>query len=64
MTVNVRRYCHSISKFGKLMHNILLQIHRTADGTIKIFSRNCEEHSKKFPDVLLMLPEIVSTYHL
>eukprot|EP00029_Vermamoeba_vermiformis_P011839 TRINITY_DN6643_c0_g1_i1.p1 TRINITY_DN6643_c0_g1~~TRINITY_DN6643_c0_g1_i1.p1 ORF type:complete len:477 (+),score=91.15 TRINITY_DN6643_c0_g1_i1:730-2160(+) len=35
------------------------QIHRTADGSIKIFSRACEDHTKKFPEVLLMLPEIL-----
>ncbi|CAG8536322.1 2020_t:CDS:10 [Acaulospora colombiana] len=35
------------------------QIHMTEDGTVKIYSRNLEDSSTKFPDIIERLPKIV-----
>jgi DNA ligase-1 len=34
------------------------QIHKMADGTVKIFSRNLEDTTPKFPDILNFLPKV------
>eukprot|EP00948_MAST-09A_sp_MAST-9A-sp1_P001780 g1780.t1 len=34
------------------------QIHRMADGTVEIFSRNLETNTERFPDIINALPQI------
>jgi DNA ligase 1 len=34
------------------------QVHRLADGTICVFSRNSEDMSKKYPDLVEQLPHV------
>jgi len=35
------------------------QIHKLLDGTIKIYSRNSEDHTPKFPDIIDFLPTCI-----
>lgn len=34
------------------------QVHKLADGTIAVFSRNSEDMSKKYPDLMEQLPRV------
>jgi hypothetical protein len=34
------------------------QVHRLADGTVGVFSRNSEDMSKKYPDLIEQLPHV------
>jgi ATP-dependent DNA ligase len=34
------------------------QVHKLADGTVGIFSRNSEDMSKKYPDLVEQLPHV------
>lgn len=34
------------------------QIHRLADGTVKVFSRNSEDMTQKYPDVVALIPQV------
>lgn len=34
------------------------QVHRLADGTVGVFSRNSEDMSKKYPDLVEQLPHV------
>ncbi|EPZ30811.1 DNA ligase, ATP-dependent, central domain-containing protein [Rozella allomycis CSF55] len=36
------------------------QVHRLADGSIKIFSRNSEDMTDKYPDIMEHIPEIIT----
>ncbi|KAI0726163.1 ATP-dependent DNA ligase [Fomitopsis betulina] len=36
------------------------QVHRLADGTVGVFSRNSEDMSKKYPDLVVQLPHCFS----
>lgn len=35
-----------------------LQVHKLEDGTIAVFSRNSEDMSKKYPDLMEQLPRV------
>jgi DNA ligase-1 len=34
------------------------QVHRQDDGTVSVFSRNSEDMSKKYPDLMAQLPHV------
>ena len=34
------------------------QVHKLADGTVGVFSRNSEDMSKKYPDLVEQLPHV------
>ena len=34
------------------------QVHKLADGTVGVFSRNSEDMSKKYPDLIEQLPHV------
>jgi hypothetical protein len=34
------------------------QVHKTKDGTIHVFSRNSEDMSKKYPDLMEQMPRV------
>ena len=34
------------------------QVHKLADGTVCVFSRNSEDMSKKYPDLVEQLPHV------
>lgn len=34
------------------------QIHRLEDGSVKVFSRNSEDMSVKYPDIVAQLPKV------
>jgi DNA ligase 1 len=36
------------------------QVHKLADGTVAVFSRNSEDMSKKYPDLVEQLPHVRS----
>jgi hypothetical protein len=36
------------------------QVHKLADGTVGVFSRNSEDMSKKYPDLIEQLPHVRS----
>lgn len=39
------------------------QIHREADGTITVYSRNSENMSAKYPDFVVQLPKVRRRAH-
>jgi DNA ligase 1 len=40
------------------------QVHKTEDGTIHVFSRNSEDMSKKYPDLMEQMPRVGKRYTL
>lgn len=38
------------------------QVHKLEDGTIGVFSRNSEDMSKKYPDLMEQLPHVSSFF--
>lgn len=47
--------------FTKVVSDRLHQVHRLEDGTVGVFSRNSEDMSKKYPDLVEQLPRVMST---
>jgi hypothetical protein len=41
--------------FSRLMG---YQVHKLDDGTVRVFSRNSEDMSKKYPDLVQQLPQV------
>jgi hypothetical protein len=39
------------------------KVHMLADGTVGVFSRNSEDMSKKYPDLVEQLPNVRTTIH-
>lgn len=37
---------------------MLLQVHKLEDGSVAVFSRNSEDMSKKYPDLVEQLPRV------
>jgi len=37
------------------------QVHLLEDGTVRVFSRNSEDMSKKYPDIIVQLPRVSDT---
>jgi DNA ligase 1 len=40
------------------------QVHKTEDSTIHVFSRNSEDMSKKYPDLMEQMPRVGKRYTL
>lgn len=38
--------------------DIKSQVHKLVDGTVAVFSRNSEDMSKKYPDLIEQLPQV------
>jgi len=41
-------------------YQIYLQVHKLEDGSVGVFSRNSEDMSKKYPDLVEQLPHVSS----
>ena len=41
-----------------------IQVHKLEDGTIAVFSRNSEDMSKKYPDLMEQLPQVLHLFRL
>jgi DNA ligase-1 len=52
--VGYKRSCNNYSYFLPTK-----QIHRLEDGSVKIFSRNQEDNTGKFPDIIQRIPKCV-----
>ena len=44
------------------MPTVRPQVHRLEDGTIKIFSRNMEDMTSKYPDMIEVLPSAIQPH--
>jgi DNA ligase-1 len=42
-----------------VVRHSLVQVHKLEDGTVGVFSRNSEDMSKKYPDLVEQLPRVL-----
>lgn len=47
-----------IQRMRSMTNRAVYQVHKLEDGTVGVFSRNSEDMSKKYPDLLEQLPRV------